>query len=146
MLRVSVSTILNAPLEQVWLKIKRTDTLIYVTRGVLDYSDCVFPSELSEGDTITMQLWLFHFLPLWRHRITILQIDDAQHILHTNESGGLIRVWNHTLSASQQDSGKTFYQDQIDVDAGLFSPLIWLFANLFYRYRQYRWHSWARFD
>ncbi|MFO7859839.1 MAG: hypothetical protein R6U41_01320 [Desulfosalsimonas sp.] len=35
--------------------------------------------------------------------------------------------------------GTVHYTDKIEISAGLLSPLIWLFAHVFYRHRQRRW-------
>jgi len=31
------------------------------------------------------------------------------------------------------------YTDEVEIEAGVFTPLVWLYANLLYRYRQLRW-------
>jgi hypothetical protein len=40
--------------------------------------------------------------------------------------------------------GGTLYRDQVTIQAGMFTPFIWLFAQLFYRHRQRRWRQLAR--
>jgi len=35
--------------------------------------------------------------------------------------------------------GKVSYTDEIEIQAGWLTPVIWLFAHIFYRHRQRRW-------
>jgi hypothetical protein len=42
------------------------------------------------------------------------------------------------------DAGRCRYSDEIEVRAGALPPLVWLYAQLFYRYRQRRWRRLER--
>jgi hypothetical protein len=57
----------------------------------------------------------------------------------THESGGLISVWNHQMAVESKPDGQSVYSDVVEIRAGVFTPLVWLYANIFYRYRQMRW-------
>jgi hypothetical protein len=37
------------------------------------------------------------------------------------------------------EEGTTHYTDQVEIQAGLLTPLVWALASIFYRYRQFRW-------
>ena len=52
------------------------------------------------------------------------------------EHGALARTWNHRIRLGTQSGPAFEYTDQIDIHAGVMSPLIWLFAQLFNRQRQ----------
>jgi hypothetical protein len=70
-----------------------------------------------------------------------VRIDKAAKATVSQESGRLARVWNHTLSFREVAPGAVSYTDEIEIQAGWLTPGIWLFAQVFYRYRQRRWKA-----
>jgi len=50
----------------------------------------------------------------------------------------------HVVAPCLQLPGRCGYTDQIDIQAGILTPPIWLFAHIFYRYRQRRWRHLVR--
>ena len=144
-MRCYVQTHLDVPADAVWMAVKKPATLLHVTRGFLDFSglDRTIP-EWHEGMSFQTRFWFFHVLPAWwKHTMTVKQIDEAQRMLVSNEHGGIISKWNHTIRVSPATSGCE-YSDEIEIKAGLFTAIVWLYANVFYRYRQRRWRKFAR--
>lgn len=144
-LRVRVSSVFNAPSDRVWGLVKKSETLLFVTRGLLGFSGSHrFPSEWVESSTETTRLLFFGFIPAWKHSITFQKIDSRKGVLVTKEGGGLVPVWNHLIRVSPDHNGTCIYTDDVEVKAGVFTFLVWLYANIFYRYRQYRWRKLLR--
>ena len=142
---VRVSTRLSAPAEAVWDAVQRTDTLRYVTRGLLGFRGVgEIPERLAEGETYTLRLWFFGVVPAWRHEIRIAHVDEAGREIRTEERGGPVRGWRHRITVDGEGWGSTRYMDEIDVKAGVLTPFVWFYAELFYRYRQRRWRRLAR--
>jgi ligand-binding SRPBCC domain-containing protein len=142
---VRVWTRLEVPVDVAWDTVKRTDTLRYVTRGLLGFrSEGVIPERLGEGESYDLRLLFFGFVPAWRHQIRVVQLDDARHEIRTEERGGPVRDWRHRITVDSEGWGSTRYMDEIEINAGVLTPLVWLYANLFYRYRQMRWRRLAR--
>ena len=142
---VRVSTRLPAPADLVWDTVKRTDTLRYVTRGLLGFRpEGELPERFAEGETYRMRLLFFGVLPAWRHEIRIAGVDDAGREIRTEEHGGPIRSWQHRIAVDDEGWGSTRYLDEIQVAAGVLTPLVWFYTQLFYRYRQRRWRRLAR--
>ena len=50
----------------------------------------------------------------------------------------------HTIELSSLDSERSLYRDLVDLDAGALTPVIAVWAHLFYRVRQRRWRELAR--
>lgn len=140
---VTVTTTLDAPAEQVWAAVQSPATLRFVSRGVLGFSPDRHAATWSEGETVTMRLFLFGVLPLWRHQLTVAEIDHAQMQLRTEESGGPVSTWDHRITVRPLDSGRCRYADAIDIDAGALTAPVRAFAHLFYRVRQQRWRRLA---
>jgi ligand-binding SRPBCC domain-containing protein len=142
---VHVSTELAAPPERVWETLKKIDTLRYITRGLLGFRLLAPVSEdLGPGDVVRVRLLFFHVFPAWTHEIRISRVDEAERWIETTEHGGAVKTWNHRLSVEPADGDRTRYTDRIEIDAGPLTRLVWAYANLFYRYRQWRWRRLAR--
>jgi hypothetical protein len=77
------------------------------------------------------------------HTFRIVRVDEDAMEIDTNESGGFIRAWSHSMKVEPIDDARCRYSDRIELDAGPLTPLVWLFASLFYRYRQSRWRRLA---
>ena len=143
-MRCFVQTHLDASAEAVWAAVKRPATLLHITRGFLGFSGADrMPPEWREDTVFPTRFWFFHVLPAWwQHTLSVKQMDEAQRVIASHEYGGMIRVWDHTIRVSPAPSGCE-YSDEIKIHAGLFTALIWLYANIFYRYRQARWRRLA---
>lgn len=139
---LTVSTTLRASPDLVWRAVKRPETLRRVARGLLSF-DAVgdWPEQWQPGDCVTARLRLFHVLPLWKHRIVIQQVDEGGRAIRSEECGGPVTTWSHVIRVTQRFGGMCHYTDEIEIRAGLLTPLMWLFAHGFYRYRQWRWRS-----
>jgi ligand-binding SRPBCC domain-containing protein len=142
---VRVSTRLPAPAGVVWDTVQRTDTLRYVTRGLLGFRmDGDAPERLAEGETYRMRLLFFGLLPAWRHEIRVVRLDDTHREIRTEEHGGPVHTWRHRIAVDEEGWGSTRYLDEIEIAAGVATPFVWVYAQLFYRYRQRRWRRLAR--
>jgi ligand-binding SRPBCC domain-containing protein len=142
---VRVSTRLDVPADVAWDTVKRTDTLRYVTRGLLGFrANGEIPERLREGESYDLRLLFFGVVPAWRHQIHVVQLDDERKEIRTEEHGGPVRDWRHRITVDSEGWGSTRYMDEIEIKAGALTPLVWVYANLFYRYRQMRWRRLAR--
>lgn len=142
-MKVAVSTQLNVSAESAWQLVTQSNTLTFVTRGLMGFRPASgsFPKQWNQGETQKMRILLFGFIPAWQHQITFKEISAPKKQLLTHESGGVISVWNHLISVTEKSATGCQYNDIVEVKAGIFTPLIWLYAHAFYRYRQWRWHK-----
>lgn len=144
-MKIAISTPLEADGERVWETLQKTESLRYVAKPLL-----CFRGDLPErwpglgGEVHVEKLLLFCVIPAWSHELRIVHLDEGQHEILTNEHGGPIRVWNHRIKVESIAERRSLYTDEVEVQAGTLTPLIWLFAHLFYRYRQMRWRNLAR--
>ncbi len=136
---VEISTKLEIPAEKAWRTVKKSSTLVFITKGLLGFSQKNFPAEWKEGETVTTRLFLFNFIPAWKHEICFVLIDDNKFELYTNEKGGMVSVWNHLIKIDKANDNSCFYSDKVEIEAGILTPIICFFAKNFYRYRQRRW-------
>ncbi len=80
----------------------------------------------------------------WKHYLKVMRVDNERMEILSNERGGLIRTWNHWIKIDRSADGNALYMDRIEIEAGMMTLPVWLFANLFYRYRQMRWRKLLR--
>lgn len=144
-MRATTSSNFPASADQVWSLVKQSSTLLYVTRGLLGFAGADgFPREWRQGARIDTRLLFFGVLPGWRHQLTVIEVSEAKRELFTEEGGGVVQVWNHRITVEAREGPHCRYTDEVEVGAGLLTPLVWLYAKLFYRYRQWRWRSLLR--
>ncbi len=143
---VNISTLLDTSADRAWDAVKKTATLLHVTRGMLGFTGAeAWPDEWREGSSTSTRFVFFHLLPApWRHELRVVRISDNERQIYSNERGGVIRRWNHLIQIEPRTGPSCRYADRIEIDAGPLTPLVWAYAHVFYRYRQMRWRRLAR--
>ncbi len=141
-MKAIISTIMTVKADRMWKELQKTSSLVYVASPVLIFKSqdgAPLPSTWQIGKEYRFKLYAFHLLPLGRHRIVLKRIDAKKMEIFSNESGSLLKIWNHLLRVEPLDAGRVRYTDAIEIDAGMLTGVIWLFAHFFYRHRQLRW-------
>lgn len=140
-MKAIITSKLNISAGDAWRLVKKSSTLIFITKGVLSFSDSDhYPEEWLENRSVTSRLKFFGLFPAWNHEIYFQKICDSALEILTQEQGGIVSKWEHLIKVTPTDNDAIIlYTDQIDIEAGLFTPFVWLYAHLFYRYRQLRW-------
>jgi hypothetical protein len=145
MANVEHSTQLGASADVIWNAVKTPAAFRQVTRGLLRMPVIRKRNdEWREGETVVGWTFLFRFLPFSRHHLHIARIDDSTRTLSSREFGGLIRVWNHDIEVIAINESSCLYQDRIEIDAGIMTPIVVAYAHWFYRMRQRRWRALAK--
>lgn len=137
-----ISTRLACSEGELWHKITEPKSLQFVTSPLLRFVPVQqdgLAGEWQVGVPYPLKLYFLNVIPLGRHTILLMRIDKETNTIVSQESGQLARVWNHTISFREIAPGIVSYTDEIEIRAGWLTPAIWLFAQLFYRYRQRRW-------
>jgi hypothetical protein len=141
---ITVHTALNAPAAAVWATVQRPETFVHVAGAMLRYPVAEqHPGPWRVGDRTDGWVFLFRLIPFSRHTIEVASIDDTDMTLLTEEGGGLVRTWRHYVKVDPLTDDTCRYEDRIDIDAGILTPVVAAFAEVFYRYRQRRWRRLA---
>ena len=141
---VVVTTDLPAPAETVWHAVQTVAAFRYVTRGLVRLPALSLPEgRLTVGTSVSGRLWVLGVVPAHVHRLEVVELDDAARVLVTEESGGLLRRWRHTISVRQTGERTATYRDEVLLDAGRWTPLAVVVVTAFYRLRQRRWRRLA---
>jgi hypothetical protein len=143
-MRYQLSTILSCPPERCVAELRRPALLAWVAQPFVQFTPIaptVWPEEWEERQ-YRVSMRLFGVVPLGWQIIDITTRADSTarpaFEMRDNGRGALIRVWDHRIKVEPMRQGCR-YTDRIEIDAGLLTPAIWLFAVVFYRHRQRRW-------
>ncbi|MGD8244871.1 MAG: hypothetical protein PVI63_06740 [Anaerolineae bacterium] len=140
-----IQTELPSPAEKVWQALLKRDTFLYITRGMLGFQGAdQWPEVFGEGLEIETRLVFLHLIPGWKHRLRVVRIDEEKREMASEEEGGLIQQWNHRIFVERVAAQRCRYTDEIDIEAGLLTGIVWVYAHIFYRYRQARWRRLAK--
>ncbi|TGN13201.1 hypothetical protein [Leptospira ilyithenensis] len=143
---VNVSTELKSDFETVKRSVLLPKLLIYVTTPLIKFTPLdpnYFPMIWKDGEYL-VSMKLFGIIPFGKQYIGIQRFHDTtdEFILRDNGHGELIRKWDHWIFVRRtKNENLISYTDRIEIKAGLLTPLIWIFGNIFYRWRQHRWRK-----
>jgi hypothetical protein len=140
-----VETELDMPAEAAWQAVRRSDTLLYVNRGMLGFRWLTpRPETWRAGEDSLVRLFFFNFLPAWKHHLRIALVDPARRTIASEEFGGPVTTWDHQIAIEPIGATRCRYSDSIDIRAGMLTLPVACFAHAIYRYRQWRWRKLAK--
>ncbi len=150
-MKVDLATTIALSPQDVWQAVQRPELLRHVAWPLVRFAPSGgvdWPAHFTEGEPIAVRLWLLGFIPFGRQWIVPTvhppSEGDWPQRLRDNGHSRLIRRWDHWISIEPDGAGATRYRDMVEIDAGVLTPLIGLFAHLFYRHRQRRWRGLAQ--
>ena len=145
-MKVYVETVLDCSAPKIWNELLNLSSFTYIIKPLVYAQLCSpsqYPERLYEGLTLIIRPYLFSFLPMSKKTINIETVDHDSFFMQTREFDSLVHIWDHSIMVKQTDNGQTKYSDTIKIEAGIFTPVVWLFAKWFYRHRQNRWKKLA---
>jgi hypothetical protein len=144
-MRVLVSTTLDCAPEKAWAAVQTSALFQRVAWPLVSIRALpgeTLPETWREGATVHCRMRILG-VSAGVHTLGFELIDQAARDLQSRESDALVRRWDHLISIRPAPGGKTRYSDEIDIDAGLLTPFVYAFAQVFYRHRQRRWRKLA---
>jgi hypothetical protein len=137
---IHLETELPTSAERVWDAMKQPASFLYVTRGLLGFPALAGRTDsFRAGEVVVGRLFLLNVLPVNRHTIEFLDVDEQTRSLSSHEYGGLLQRWDHTLHGEAISETRCRYSDTVEIEAGSLTPVVCQVATVFYRYRQRRW-------
>jgi hypothetical protein len=138
---VDVSTTLACSLDEAIAHVRTPRLLQFVASPLVRFvpvEPSEFPDVWGEG-RYTVALRLFGVIPFGEQAIVIsMPPTDTGFCVRDAGHGALISTWDHLITITPQGTG-CHYRDRVHVRAGVLTPVVWLFAQWFYRHRQRRW-------
>lgn len=143
-MHVKASTYLPVRPEAVWELLQTPALLNHVAAPLLYFRSMEqggFPEHWSDG-AHRVNMFALGFIPLGPQILGIEIGPNTSGVfrMRDNGSGLLVRKWDHLITLEADGVG-TRYTDKVRVEAGLLTPFVWIFAIVFYRWRQSRWRS-----
>lgn len=147
-MRMTLTTRLDCPIETVWTQVHRPELLQHIAWPLIRFTyrdDGMPPVRWTQG-RYRVGMWSFGIIPLGQQWVGIeypegTSVTNGRAVLRDNGSGTLIHKWDHWIFLEDVGGGQTRYTDRLDVEAGVLTPFVWLFARIFYGHRQRRWRA-----
>jgi hypothetical protein len=135
---IRVTSIFPADRETVFEKLQEIETLRYICSPLATFTPLDKSLKWQAGAVFRFKLTACG-LSFGVHTIKVKKFDIDKILTHENNKE--VRVWNHIITLEKCGKNKTKYSDIVEVRAGLKTPFIWLWANVFYRHRQRKWRE-----
>lgn len=144
-MRVHLSTKLPIPAEEALALVSTPELLNYVAAPLLRFvplEPSVLPKMWHEG-AYRVRVLFGGVLPLGQQTIDISFSESAaDHFeMRDNGRGDLARQWDHRITIKPDGAEQCTYIDDVQISAGVLTPLVWTFAQYLYAYRQRRWRK-----
>ncbi|MDQ0114865.1 hypothetical protein [Paenibacillus harenae] len=139
---VKVMSVFNCDSEKLFHEVKKSKSLVYIGKPLVKFVQ--LPKhplpEVWEDGKYPIKMYILGFIPMGKQWIVISVHNDNKRI-RDNGYSNLIKKWDHNIHLTDIGDNKTLYVDTIDINAGILTYFIVLFANVFYRWRQKRWRK-----
>lgn len=150
-MRVKISSIFPIKPELAWQEIQKTKLLHYVGNPLIKFipaRETPFTELWQTGEYI-VDMKFFGLLPFGKQSIVIKfplnqEQKGHQYSMLDDGHGELIKKWRHLITVDKVSDEKTLYADEVEVQAGVLTFFIWIFANVFFWHRQRRWKKLIR--
>lgn len=140
MATVSLSVSVPAPADSVWQAVKSPAGFRFVSRGLVRWPVAANRTEpWREGETVSGWMFFFQILPVARHNLTFITLDDHNRAFRTDEHGGIIRSWKHSITVTPVDDSHARVDDSVTFSGGMLTPLLEIAVKTFYLVRRPRW-------
>lgn len=146
--KVKLSVQIYAPISVVWGLVLRTSTLDYIASPLVTYQYLNPTPRNWKPGQYPVKVFGFGVIPFGRQTIVIELPDSKKGHRKLRDNGfgssGILRFidkWDHTIELRTIGKEKTDYTDTIQIRAGILTPLYWMYAYVFYFWRQCRWKS-----
>jgi hypothetical protein len=135
---VQRSSVFPASRQEVFRLLQDVKTLQYIARPYASFVPADKEREQwQEGETMSFRLRLFCCIPFGTHTIRVIRFRKDGIV--TAEGNEHVPVWNHRISLKELPRQKCEYTDHVEIDAGMKTNIVWLWALCFYRHRQKKW-------
>ena len=142
---VDVSTPLECASAEAERHVRTTRLLQHIAAPLVRFvPEQELPAEIPNEGTFRVRMYLFGVIPLgWQAIVVSFPEHAGGFCLRDNGYSPLISRWDHVITIEPAE-GRTLYRDRVAIEAGALTPLVWLFAQVFYRHRQRRWRELVR--
>lgn len=150
MAEITLTTTLPCHPDKAWARVRTSALLLHVVFPLLRFTpkgNRPLPRVWTPGE-YRVSMWLFGFIPIGWQAVVISEPEPEgdRRFIRDNGYGPLVKRWDHLITIAPGTAGTTIYTDRVIIEAGLLTPLVATFAEIFYAFRQRRWHELAKSD
>lgn len=134
-------SVFPAEVHVIWEKLQRLSSLQYIASPYASFRPVEGKGALiwREGEFFSLHFRLFRVIPLGVHTIRIITFDQKNFTIVSNESNRHVPVWNHRIILESIDVRHKKYTDQVEIEAGWKTLIVYAWAKRFYTHRQRKW-------
>lgn len=138
---VKKTSIFSGSMQKIFMLLKELSTLQYIASPYASFKPIYNNKNLvwKENSIFKFDFKLFSLIPLGVHTIRVIKFDGDNYEIYTNESNAFVPVWNHRIILKDKGNEITEYTDEVEIDAGWKTPIVYLWARIFYSHRQKKW-------
>jgi hypothetical protein len=139
-MRLHVETRLDCPADHAFQAVQSSALLGEICAGWCRFEpvgDETVPATWAAGGHFRLKPYIFGVLPSGVHEFKVVRIDHAAREMHFSEHDAVVSRWEHLIRVRPAAAG-CIYSDTIDLDAGLLTPVVFLWSKAFYTARQRR--------
>ena len=135
---VRKTSVFPAKREEVFARMQRLETLQFIAAPYASFTPVDKSADFrwQVGSRSAYRFRLFGRIPYGMHTIRIERFDED--LVQSREGNEHVPVWNHRITLKDLGTS-TEYTDEVEIEAGWKTPLIWLWAKAFYAHRQRKW-------
>lgn len=130
---VVVTSEYPVPAKTLWELIIDGDKFEEIMAGLVTF-DGMPSGNIYKGQHIVVDVSLFGKLPKQKYEMTLTAFDNDKMRFHSSEKGAGVKSWEHTCTVAPTESG-CMLRDQIEIDAGMMTPLFAMWAKYLYNAR-----------
>lgn len=147
-MRVFVQSTLPCDADRAWAEVQTSRLLHEICWPLIKLrpgaGDTAIADRWQAGGTNRLRTAMLGVIPLGTRVLHWESIDPTRREMQTREHDPLVRRWDHRIQVEPLAPGQCRYTDDVEIDAGLLTWPVWLFAQVFYRHRQRRWRRVAK--
>ncbi|MCV0424967.1 MAG: hypothetical protein K5905_05825 [Roseibium sp.] len=119
--------------DRLWALAVDYDALGKVMKGIVSFEG--LPNGRAHaGQKLDVRISLFDKFPKQEYYIEILECNDRERVLTSNEKGAGVKHWLHKLQILETETGSRLI-DKIEIDAGWLTPIFAIWARYLYSAR-----------
>jgi hypothetical protein len=143
-MRLFRETVLPCDADHAWAEVQTSALLHEVAHPLVTIRPVPgeeLPARWSAGETIRCRSYLFGLIPLGTRTLFFERVDQDRREIQSRETDPLVQRWDHRVRVQPLGEDRCRYFDEVEIEAGLLTAAVWLFASWFYRHRQRRWRT-----
>ena len=143
-MKISLTTSLNASLDEVWDALHDPDVFQSVSAPFLRFrpqAPEAFPARWESGHTYVVQALALGLIPMGTQEINPLTTSDGMRRQFRDNGRGLtgplaaVTSFQHTMTIEPSGVGPTTLHDTLEFKAGILTPLMWVGFRVFWSLR-----------